>query len=87
MQTRLIHLVGEEKIQLCVRGYTLSLLLAFPKDLCRSKLFPKGSGTQVPDPVAPLHRCCGKTRQSKRLLSILIVQSRVSGNLLSYLFI
>jgi hypothetical protein len=69
MQTRLIHL-GEEKIQLCVRGYTLSLLLAFWKDLGCSKLIPKGSGTQVSDPVAPLRPCCGKTRQSKRLLCV-----------------
>jgi hypothetical protein len=84
-KTRQIHL-GEEKNQLCVRGYTLSLLLAFWKDLGHSKLIPKGSGTQVPDPVAPSHPCCGKTRQSKRLLSILIVQSRISGNLLSSLF-
>ncbi len=65
----------------------LSLLLAFWKDLGCSKLIPKGSGTQVPDPVALSHPCCGKTRQSKRLLSILIVQSRISSNLLSSLFI
>ncbi len=43
--------------------------------------------TQVPDLVTPLQPFCGKTRQSKRLLSILIVQSRISGNLLSSLFI
>jgi len=40
-----------------------------------------------PDPVAPSRPCCGKTRQSKRPSSILIVQSRISGNLLSSLFI
>jgi hypothetical protein len=86
MQTRLIHL-REKKIQLCARGYTLSLLLTFWKDLGHSKLIPKGLGTQVPNPVAPLRPCCGKTWQSKRLLSILIVQSRISGNLLSSLVI
>ncbi len=43
--------------------------------------------TQVPDPVAPLRPCCGKTWQSKRLSSILIVQSRISGNFSSSLFI
>ncbi len=43
--------------------------------------------TQVPNPVAPLQPCCGKTRQSKRLSSILIAQSRISGILLSSLFI
>jgi len=74
-------------MQSCVRGYTLSLLLAFWKGLGRSKLIPKGLGTLVPDPVALSRPCCGKTRQSKRLLSILIVQSRISGNLLSCLFI
>ncbi len=68
-------------------GYTLSLLLAFLKDLGCFELIPKGLGTQVPDPVTPLRPCCGKTRQSKRLLSILIVQSRISGNLLSSLLI
>ncbi len=41
----------------------------------------------MPDLVPPLRPCCGKTRQSKSHLSILIVQSRVSGNLLSSLFI
>jgi hypothetical protein len=41
----------------------------------------------VPNPVAPLCPCCGKTRQSKRLSPILIVQSRISSNLLSCLFI
>jgi hypothetical protein len=41
----------------------------------------------VPCPVAPSRPCCGKTRQSKRLSSILVVQSRISGNLLSSLFI
>jgi hypothetical protein len=41
----------------------------------------------MPDLVALLRPCCGKTRQSKRHSSILIVQSRVSGNLLSSLFI
>ena len=40
----------------------------------------------VPDPVAPLRPCCGKTRQPKKLSSILIAQSRISGNLLSSLF-
>jgi hypothetical protein len=73
-------------IQSCVRGYTLSLLLAFWKDLGHSKLIPKGLGTPVPDLVAPLRPCCGKTRQSKRLLSILIVQSRIGVNSLSCLF-
>jgi hypothetical protein len=34
-----------------------------------------------------LQPCCGKTWQSKRQLSILIVQSRISGNLLSSFFI
>ncbi len=43
--------------------------------------------TKGPNPVAPLQPCCGKTRQSNRLSSILIVQSRISGNLLSSLFI
>ncbi len=41
----------------------------------------------MPDPVALLQPCCGKTQQSKRLLSILIVQCRISGNLLGSLFI
>ena len=71
-------------IQSCVRGYTLSLLLAFRKDFGHSKLIPKGSGIVVSDPIAPSRPCCGKTRQSKKLLStIIIVQSRISGNLLS----
>ncbi len=41
----------------------------------------------MPCSVAPSWPCCGKTRQSKRLSSILVVQSRISGNLLSSLFI
>ncbi len=40
----------------------------------------------VPNPVAPLQPCCGKTRQSIKLSSILIVQSRISDNLLSSSF-
>ena len=86
MQTRLTHPLAA-LIQSCVRGYTLSLLLAFWTDLDHSKLIPKGSGTPVPDLVASLRPCCGKTWQSKRLSSILIVQSRISGNLLSCLLI
>ncbi len=39
--------------------------------------------TQMPDPVAPLQPCCGMTRQSKKLSSII----NISGNLLSSLFI
>ena len=88
MQIRLTQQLAA-LIQPCVRGYTLSLLLAYRKDLSRSKLIPKGSGTLVPDPVAPSRPCCGKTRQSKRLSSIIIVQSRsiCSGNLLSIIII
>jgi hypothetical protein len=55
-----MHLLAEQ-IQLCVRGYTPSLFLTFLKDLCRSKLIPKGSEPQVPDLVAPLRPHCGKT--------------------------
>ena len=79
MQTRLTHPFAA-LTQSCVRDYTLSLLLAFWKDFGCSKLIPKGSGTPVPDLVAQSHPCCGKTGQSKRLSSILIVQSRIRCN-------
>ncbi len=75
-------------IHYCVRDYTLSSLLAFWNNLGHSKLIPKGSGTLVPNQVAPLHSCCGKApRQSKRLSSIIIVHCRIRGNLLSSLCI
>ncbi len=45
------------------------------------------SAPERPDPVAPSRPCCGKTRQSKRPSSILVIQCRISGNLLSSLFI
>jgi hypothetical protein len=60
----------------------------FGKTLAVPHLYQRGRAPpQVPDLVAPLQPFCGKTRQSKRLLSILIVQSRISGNLVSNLFV
>jgi hypothetical protein len=73
----------------CVRGYTLSLLLAIQPDICLAGLLPKGD-TLPPErcsrrPVATLLLC--KSRQSKRPSSIHFVQSRNCDNLLSSLFI
>ncbi len=69
-------------------GYTLSLSLAFRTDYLPNDLRPKGSGTyHGTQPSRPVWPCCGKTWQSKRLLSVTFVQSISSGNLLSSLFI
>jgi hypothetical protein len=77
-----------EKEETCVRGYTLSLLLAIPPDSCPAGLLPKGD-TFTPvaclrRPVATLLWCI--TRQSKRPSSIPFLQSRNCDNLLSSLF-
>ena len=69
-----------------VRCYILSLLLAFQPAVGQIKLTPKGPGTLT---IAQLNLqpCYGKTLQSKRLSSIIIVHSRFNGNLVSSLFI
>ena len=71
----------------CVRGYTLSLLLAIQTDICLAGLLPKGDtlppGKCSRRPVATLLWC--KSRQSKRPSSIHFVQSRKCDNLLSSL--
>ena len=87
MQTRLTS--DTLKKDTCVRGHTLSLLLAIQPGCRLAGLLPKG-GTLPPGrcfrrPVATLLRC--KPRQSKRLLSIHFVQSRNCDNLLSSLLI
>jgi len=62
----------------CVRGYTLSLLLAIQLDICLAGLLPKGDtlppGRCSRRPVATLLWC--KPRQSKTPSSIHFVQSR-----------
>jgi hypothetical protein len=73
----------------CVRGHTLSLLLAIQPGFRLAGLLPKW-GTLPPGrcfrrPVATLLWC--KPWQSKRLSSIHFVQSRNCDNLLSSLFI
>ncbi len=66
-----------------VRGYPLSLLLAF----CSSNPVLAISNQWGWAPSTPSQPCCGKTWQSIRLLFATIVQSRISGNLLTSLFI
>jgi hypothetical protein len=47
----------------------------------------RGPVPAAPDLVAPLQPCCGKTRQSKRPLSVLTIPHVDKNNLLSSLFI
>jgi hypothetical protein len=73
----------------CVRGYTLSLVMAIQLDDRLAGLLPKGDmllSARCPHcPIATLLWC--KPWQSKRLLSIHFVQSGNCDNLLSSLFI
>ncbi len=68
----------------CVGGCS-KLVTGFLNGLPSKRSEAKGAGYYGTQPSRPVQPCCGKTWQSKRLLSVTFVQSRSSGKLLSSL--
>jgi hypothetical protein len=80
----------ERILDITLMSVATSLACYWPFDwpLATSNRYQRGRAPHVRLAQPPrLRPCCGKTRQSKRPSSIIIVHSRINGNLVCSLFI